>query len=398
MKLRRMGALSLAAVLMATSTAIVAYADDLNKTDDSTYAPENGKFLEGVDTLKISYNNTKGADAVITIGFSVSPNWEWKEHHFPIEEGKGTLDVKVSELLEKLGVTSAADLGGGKIAIWDGNTFDGIELVKAGEETTAAAEETEAAAEETEEVVEEEVVEDEDDAADDEEILEDEDDDADDDADGAAEPNWVGATEGGTAALNKWISFEKLGGVKNKPCLLLCSEDDAAEPPADSEIDFKVSDVYGFVIYAEFDQTAWDSWHGGQIGTNSALGGWNAFIDYSTGNEVDGLTIDIDAGTITYLSDKPLFDQAEQDQGGYAHIWMMDWSNGDDAVKVCGMDILGKDGSNLLEAAPAPEAGNVDAATDSSKGSPDTGAADVAAVAGLAVVAAGAVVVAKKRK
>ena len=122
------------------------------------------------------------------------------------------------------------------------------------------------------------------------------------------------------------------------------------------------------------------------------------FIDYSTGNEVDGLTIDIDAGTITYLSDTPLFDQAEQDQGGYAHIWMMDWSNGDDAVKVCGMDILGKDGSNLLEAAPAPEAGNVDAATDSSKGSPDTGVADVAAVAGLAVVAAGAVVVAKKRK
>ena len=42
-------------------------------------------------------------------------------------------------------------------------------------------------------------------------------------------------------------------------------------------------------------------------------------------------------------------------------------------------------------------AGDVAAATDSSKGSPDTGIADVAAVAGLAVVAAGALVVAKKR-
>lgn len=42
--------------------------------------------------------------------------------------------------------------------------------------------------------------------------------------------------------------------------------------------------------------------------------------------------------------------------------------------------------------------GDVDAAVTSSKGSPDTGIADVAAVAGLAVVAAGAVVVAKKRK
>lgn len=46
----------------------------------------------------------------------------------------------------------------------------------------------------------------------------------------------------------------------------------------------------------------------------------------------------------------------------------------------------------------APAAGNVDAATDSSKGSPDTGIADVAAVAGIAILAGGAFIVAKKRK
>ncbi len=46
----------------------------------------------------------------------------------------------------------------------------------------------------------------------------------------------------------------------------------------------------------------------------------------------------------------------------------------------------------------APAAGDVDAAVDSSKGSPDTGIADVAAVAGLAIVAGGAVLVSKKRK
>ena len=252
------------------------------------------------------------------------------------------------------------------------------ETTAATEETTAASEETTAASEETEAPGDE----------------------------APAEPEWVGATSGGTAELNKWISFDKLGGALNKPCLLLCSEDDAAEPPADSELSFKVSDIYGFVIYAEFDKTAWDNWHGGQIGTNSALGGWNAFIDYSTGNEVDGLEIDIDAGTITYLGDKALFDQAEQDQGGYAHIWLMDWSNGDDAVKVCGMDILDQNGDVITfdepeeneEETPAPEAGDVDAATDSSKGSPDTGVADVAAVAGIGVLAAGAAIIAKKRK
>ena len=50
------------------------------------------------------------------------------------------------------------------------------------------------------------------------------------------------------------------------------------------------------------------------------------------------------------------------------------------------------------EDTPAPTTGDVAAATDSSKGSPDTGVADVAAVAGLAVVAAGALIVAKKSK
>lgn len=45
-----------------------------------------------------------------------------------------------------------------------------------------------------------------------------------------------------------------------------------------------------------------------------------------------------------------------------------------------------------------PAAGDVDAATDSSKGSPDTGVADVAAIAGLAIVACGAALVSKKSK
>lgn len=46
----------------------------------------------------------------------------------------------------------------------------------------------------------------------------------------------------------------------------------------------------------------------------------------------------------------------------------------------------------------APAAGDVAAATTSTKGSPDTGVADIAVAAGLAIVAGGAVLVAKKRK
>ncbi len=51
-----------------------------------------------------------------------------------------------------------------------------------------------------------------------------------------------------------------------------------------------------------------------------------------------------------------------------------------------------------VTAAPAPATGDVAAATDSTKGSPNTGIEDVAVVAGLALVAGGALVVAKKRK
>ena len=46
----------------------------------------------------------------------------------------------------------------------------------------------------------------------------------------------------------------------------------------------------------------------------------------------------------------------------------------------------------------APEAGDVDAATDSSKGSPDTGIEDVAVIGGLAIVAGAAIALTRKRK
>lgn len=51
-----------------------------------------------------------------------------------------------------------------------------------------------------------------------------------------------------------------------------------------------------------------------------------------------------------------------------------------------------------VEETPAPAAGNVAAATDSSKGSPETGVEDVAAIAGLALVAGAAIALTRKRK
>ena len=67
---------------------------------------------------------------------------------------------------------------------------------------------------------------------------------------------------------------------------------------------------------------------------------------------------------------------------------------------IAGVGAAAVEEDTTVEEAPADDAtaGDVDASTDSSKGSPDTGVEDVAVVAGLAIVAAGAVLVSKKRK
>ena len=80
-----------------------------------------------------------------------------------------------------------------------------------------------------------------------------------------------------------------------------------------------------------------------------------------------------------------------------------EWSKIDVTFEVYGLDEATEAPAEEApaEEAPAEEApatGDVDATTDSTKGSPDTGVADVAAVAGLAVLAGGAFIVAKKRK
>lgn len=78
------------------------------------------------------------------------------------------------------------------------------------------------------------------------------------------------------------------------------------------------------------------------------------------------------------------------DEDFYAQVCLQKWW-GSDPIKVAGIKL---DGVDVLPA----KAGDVDASTDSTKGSPDTGVADVAVVAGLALVAGGAFIVAKKRK
>ncbi|MCR4780568.1 MAG: hypothetical protein K5876_05670 [Ruminiclostridium sp.] len=135
-------------------------------------------------------------------------------------------------------------------------------------------------------------------------------------------------------------------------------------------------------------------------------------------------------GTLQVTDDNCVYEEVYGDPGAYIQIGFQEWGQDMSEIEVVSMECYDKSGNlmatfdgkgNITVAATAPmragaaaaaepaaaetttasdvaAAGDTTAAAVSSKGSPDTGVADVAAVAGIAVVAAGAFIVAKKRK
>ncbi len=175
--------------------------------------------------------------------------------------------------------------------------------------------------------------------------------------------------------------------------------------------------VYGVRFILDYDEKDIENgiWFGGGIGANSNSTGWKQFGWSNIEGDQD-LSLDLNAKSITWLSDAPVF--AADDT--YCQLWIQNWG-GNWGVKEA--QLLDKDGNVIsfegnaaaaeettaAEPTPVDEtasgvdagtatAGDTTAATNSSKGSPNTGIADVAAIAGIAVAAAGAVVLTKKRK
>lgn len=137
---------------------------------------------------------------------------------------------------------------------------------------------------------------------------------------------------------------------------------------------------------------------GGGIATNNEPFTWVEF-----GNDGSNKPIVTDGKTITYTSDSALFKQGADSQIVIEGWWGSDFS-------VDGIVYLGKDGKNLLDSTAAATttaaagttatAASTTAASNAAddKGNADTGVEGIAVVAALAVLAGGAVVVAKKRK
>jgi|GEM_PF-2713908 len=171
-------------------------------------------------------------------------------------------------------------------------------------------------------------------------------------------------------------------------------------------------------VEADFTWTPGTGWCGGAgIGGGADVeggSGWISGPEFGAANANEGVVNDGKATqTIIDLEGKHLSQVAALNEDGtvsFGEMQIQKWWNCDEAnAKILAIRFLGDDGSVIAElkapvteeAAPVAEVavttGDVAAATDS-KGNPDTGIADVAAVAGLAVVAGGAIVISKKRK
>lgn len=179
---------------------------------------------------------------------------------------------------------------------------------------------------------------------------------------------------------------------------------------------YNVADVYGvtFTISGDFAETG----VGGGIGFNSASTGWDQH-EWGNADANKEVTLTED-NKVTYLLNVPAF--AESDTTGenpYAQVWISQWWGNDATVE--SVEVLGKDGV-VLEAttptenndentgdAPAdPEPADPEPAPADPEPAPadpapapatvDTGVEGVAAILGVAAVAAGAMIVSKKRK
>ncbi len=174
-------------------------------------------------------------------------------------------------------------------------------------------------------------------------------------------------------------------------------------------------DINGYVLPASYTDASFDADGTYTVkaeGIDWALKGETDFnlvfvstdLPANAGLTISDVAVAVD-GTVVKTVDSYTYDEtAEYIEIDLANIWNPDigaWGlafpTSDVSIQftVAGLSAVA---DTAADTAAAPAAGDVDAATDSSKGSPDTGIADVAAIAGLGLVAVGAIVVTRKRK
>ena len=145
--------------------------------------------------------------------------------------------------------------------------------------------------------------------------------------------------------------------VKDGTVFINADKEDDPNWTADSGV--AITDVYGVTYHVTFnaDEVANDStWIGGGIGANSNSTGW---YQKEWGRNEKEIIADLDNGTITWLSDSPVFKADD----AYAQFWLQTWGG---TVTINGADILGAGGTILSDdsAPAAAEPEETEAETD----------------------------------
>ena len=221
----------------------------------------------------------------------------------------------------------------------------------------------------------------------------------------------VTAMAASASAVNIADYFEKNVEGNHGAALYLIANDGKAQWAVDAGVD--ITTVYGVKFYVTFDAADVAdeaTWLGGAVVANSNSTGWK---QVEWGRVDKEITADLENGTVTWQNGAPIF--AADDE--YAQLWLVDKDGnvitGNDAAETTEAET---EAATEAETEAATEA-ETEAATDAApaettaapngdttntpvtdKGNADTGIEGVAVVAAIAVLAGGAVVIAKKRK
>lgn len=144
-------------------------------------------------------------------------------------------------------------------------------------------------------------------------------------------------------AVNTFALTTSTHMTDDKGTLYVISEKPEEEKPSwITYSGYTIEDVYGVTFHVEFkaEEVADPaSWIGGGIGANSNSTGWKS-IEW--GRNDKEITADLENGTITWLSDTPVFKADDK----YAQFWLQTWEG---TVKIVSVDVLGKDGVVLSD-------------------------------------------------
>lgn len=216
--------------------------------------------------------------------------------------------------------------------------------------------------------------------------------------------NWTEASYGkGTPYFNSWIVW----GQGDTP--------EESFPDYEDNFDY---DINGYALPAAYTDAVIDADGTYTVkaeGIDWSVDGASDFnlvfvstdLPAGEGIVIKDATVYID-GTAAKTIDTVAYDEtAQYIEIDFANIWNPDvgaWGlafpTSDVAITftVEGLGGGAAAAATVEEAAPAAATGDVSAATTSTKGSPDTGVADVAAIAGLAIAAGAGIALTRKRK